>query len=50
MEESVFISDNDTAKLDIQFFRPLALCAVSIKVMNNTLSGHLQELKTKEKV
>ena len=36
--------------LDIQFFRPLAFCAVSIKVMNNTLSGHLQELKDKEKV
>ena len=28
---SVFISDIDTAKLYVQFFRPLAQCAVSLK-------------------
>ena len=46
---SVFISDIDTAKLYVQFFRRLAQCAVSLVLiyMNKTVSGRLQELKNK---
>ena len=46
---SVFISDIDTAKLYVQFFRRLAQCAVSLMLiyMSKTVSGRLQELKNK---
>ena len=47
---SVFISDIDTAKLYVQFFRRLAQSAVSLVLiyMNETVSGRIQELKNKE--
>ena len=46
---SVFISDIDTAKLYVQFFRRLAQCAVSLVLiyMNKTVSGRIPELKNK---
>ena len=46
---SVFISDIDTAKLYVQFFRRLAQCAVSLVLiyMNKTVSGCIQEFKNK---
>ena len=50
---SVFISDIDSAKLYVQFFRPLEQGAVFIKVLiytNKTMSGRLRELKNKGKV
>ena len=50
---SVFISDIDTAKLYIQFFRALisAVCNfIVLKYMNKTLSGRLRERKNKGKM
>ena len=46
---SVFISDIDTAKLYVQFFRRLAQCAVSLVLiyMNKTVSVRIQQLKNK---
>ena len=46
LNECLYISDVDTAKLYVQCFRPLAQCAVSLKPLkcvfisyNKTLSG-----------
>ena len=46
---SVFISDIDTAKLYVQFFRRLAQRAVSLVLiyMNKTVSVRIQQLKNK---
>ena len=56
---SVFISDIDTAKLCVQFFRPLAQCAVKLECCvvdlyeqdyEWSLSSRLQETRNKKKV
>ena len=55
---SVFISDIDTAKLCVQFFRPLAQCAVKLECCvvdlyeqdyEWSLSSRLQETRNKKK-
>ena len=59
LNECLYISDIDTAKLYVQCFRPLAQiaqCAVSLKSLkcfyyyNKTLSGRLRQFKNKGKV
>ena len=49
---SVFISDIDTPKLDVQFFRPLVRCAVSLKCWFIPITPWVvayESLKTKER-
>ena len=59
LNECLYISDKDTAKLYVQCLRPLAQiaqCAVSLKSLkcfyyyNKTLSGRLRQFKNKGKV
>ena len=49
---SVLTSDEDTAELYVQIFRPLAQCAVSSKCrfIWERLSGRLRELKNQRNV